>query len=59
MFGENASPLSVVSPGESDSRILVVILANQYDLKKYKKLFDNLADEDAMAELSGIYGLEI
>ena len=58
VFDENAPPPSELSPKEIDSHILVVILANHYNLKKDKELFGDRADEAVMAELSEIDGLE-
>ena len=58
VFDENAPPSSELSTEEIDSHILGVILANQYSLKKGKKLFGNRCDKAVMAELSEIDGLE-
>ena len=58
MFDENAPPPSELSPEGIDSRILGVILANQYNLKRDKELFSNCADKDVINELSEIDGLE-
>ena len=41
-----------------DFPILGVILANQYNLKKSKELYNDRADEAVMAELSESDGLE-
>jgi hypothetical protein len=58
VFDENAPPPTELSPKETDSHILGVILANQYNLKKGKELFGDRCDKAVMAELSEIDGLE-
>ena len=52
VFHQNTPPQSNLSYEEIDSHILGVILANQYNLKTGKALFDKRANEAAMAELS-------
>ena len=59
VFSDNIPSPSALSPEEIDSHILGVILANQYNMKTGKELFDNLADEAVMHELSEMNDLEI
>ena len=58
MFDDNAPPPSELSPKETDSHTLGVILANQYILKNGKELFGSRADEAVKAELSEFDGSE-
>ena len=51
-------PSLELSPKKIDSHILLVTLANQYNLKKGNEIFGDRSDEAVMAELSEIDGLE-
>ena len=58
IFDETALPPSEFPPEEINSHILGVILANQHNLKKGTKLFDERADEAVINELSETDGLQ-
>ena len=58
VFGENAPFPPELSADEMYPRIIGVILANRYNLRKGKELFGERANEDVKAELLELGGLE-